>query len=117
MTHKVADAVRELLGNDNFIIRGEPSNETEFNKMFSKVTSVVNEQAVESKDTNDFGVTWSQIKVKMKEQETTFNNNAYQRSRAEAYPTIANQLDDLYHNGIDGWKTTIKAIKDKHPKE
>ena len=44
---KVADAVRELLGNDNFIIRGEPSNETEFNEMFSKVTSVINDQAVE----------------------------------------------------------------------
>jgi len=42
---------------------------------------------------------------------------AYARSRATEYPTIANQLDDLYHNGIDGWKTTIKAIKDKHPKE
>jgi len=42
---------------------------------------------------------------------------AYARSRATEYPTIANQLDDLYHNGIDGWKKTIKAIKDKHPKE
>jgi hypothetical protein len=41
----------------------------------------------------------------------------YARNREEAYPSIANQLDDLYHNGIDGWKTTIKAIKDKHPKE
>jgi hypothetical protein len=42
---------------------------------------------------------------------------AYARSRATEYPTIENQLDDLYHNGIDGWKKTIKAIKDKHPKE
>ena len=41
----------------------------------------------------------------------------YKENRAEEYPSIANQLDDLYHNGIDGWKTTIKAIKDKHPKE
>ena len=28
----------------------------------------------------------------------------------------ATQLDDIYHNGIDGWKATIKAIKDKYPK-
>jgi len=42
---------------------------------------------------------------------------AYARNRATEYPTIANQLDDLYHNGIDGWKTTVKAIKDKYPKE
>ena len=44
-------------------------------------------------------------------------NDSYKSKRQEEYPTIANQLDDLYHNGIDGWKTTIKAIKDKHPKE
>ena len=40
----------------------------------------------------------------------------YQRDRAEAYPSVADQLDDLYHNGIDGWKTTIKVTKDKYPK-
>jgi hypothetical protein len=57
------------------------------------------------------------ILAKQKELQTAYDNNKYQRDRAEAYPTIANQLDDLYHNGIDGWKTTIKAIKDKYPKE
>lgn len=41
----------------------------------------------------------------------------YSEKREAEYPSIANQLDDLYHNGIDGWKTTIKAIKDKYPKE
>jgi|TARA_Y100000289_G_scaffold49361_1_gene50010 hypothetical protein len=116
MTHKVADAVRALLGNDDFIIRGEPSNETEFNKMFSKITSVVNDTAVESKDPNDFGVTWSEVQAKMTEQETAYNNDAYKRKREFEYPPIAEQLDDLYHNGIDGWKSTIKAIKDKYPK-
>ena len=42
--------------------------------------------------------------------------NAYKTSRARAYPSIADQLDDLYHNGIDGWKATIKTTKDKYPK-
>ena len=41
----------------------------------------------------------------------------YIPKRQAEYPSIADQLDDLYHNGIDGWKETIKAIKDKHPKE
>lgn len=41
----------------------------------------------------------------------------YIPKRASEYPSIAEQLDDLYHNGIDGWKETIKAIKDKYPKE
>jgi len=44
------------------------------------------------------------------------NPNAYKQSRADAYPTIEAQLDSIFHNGIDGWKGTIKAIKDKHPK-
>ena len=42
--------------------------------------------------------------------------NEYQYKRADEYPSIVDQLDEIYHNGIDGWKTKIKAIKDKHPK-
>ena len=56
------------------------------------------------------------ILAKEKELKTVYENNKYQRERAEAYPSIVDQLDDLYHNGIDGWKKTIKAVKDKHPK-
>ena len=56
------------------------------------------------------------ILAKEKELKTVYENNKYQRDRAEAYPSIAEQLDDLYHNGIDGWKKTIKAVKDKYPK-
>jgi len=56
------------------------------------------------------------IIAKQKELQTAYDNAKYQRDRAEAYPSIADQLDDLYHNGIDGWKTTIKAVKDKYPK-
>ena len=40
----------------------------------------------------------------------------YADKRALEYPDIEDQLDDLYHNGIDGWKETIKAVKDKYPK-
>ena len=39
-----------------------------------------------------------------------------QENRRKEYPTTADQLDDLYHNGLDGWKATIKATKDKYPK-
>ena len=41
----------------------------------------------------------------------------YKDLRIAEYPTMRDQLDDLYHNGIDGWKATIKAVKDKYPKE
>ena len=56
------------------------------------------------------------ILAKQKELQAKYDANTYQRDRAEAYPSIVDQLDDLYHNGIDGWKTTIKAVKDKYPK-
>jgi len=40
----------------------------------------------------------------------------YQAPRKAEYPSIADQLDDIYHNGIDAWKATIKTTKDKYPK-
>ena len=43
-------------------------------------------------------------------------NDSYKSKRRAEYPSIADQLDDIYHNGIDGWKTTIKAVKDKYTK-
>ena len=59
----------------------------------------------------------SDIQIKQTELQTEYNNNKYQRDRAAEYPSIVDQLDDIYHNGIDGWKTTIKAVNDKYPKE
>ena len=44
------------------------------------------------------------------------NANDYKEKRSAEYPPIEDQLDDIYHNGVAGWKTTIKAIKDKYPK-
>ena len=56
------------------------------------------------------------ILAKQKELQTAYDNATYQRSRANEYPTIVDQLDDIYHNGLDEWKKTIKAVKDKYPK-
>ena len=43
-------------------------------------------------------------------------NNSYRSKRRAEYPNIEEQLDKIYHSGIDAWKTDIKAIKDKYPK-
>ena len=40
----------------------------------------------------------------------------YTEARKEEYPPLEEQLDKIYHNGIDAWKAEIKAIKDKYPK-
>jgi len=44
------------------------------------------------------------------------SQNDYKFNRTDEYPDIKDQLDDIFHNGIDGWKATIQAIKDKYPK-
>jgi hypothetical protein len=41
---------------------------------------------------------------------------AYIGLRQEAYPSIADQLDKIFHHGIEAWKTDIQAIKDDNPK-
>ena len=43
-------------------------------------------------------------------------NDSYKSKRRTEYPSLEDQLDDIYHNGIDAWKSTIKTIKDKYPK-
>ena len=43
-------------------------------------------------------------------------SEGHKADRRKAYPRIEEQLDDIYHNGIDEWKKTIKAVKDKYPK-
>ena len=40
----------------------------------------------------------------------------YKYQRQQAYPSIADQLDALYHKGYDGWKAEIEAIKNRFPK-
>ena len=43
-------------------------------------------------------------------------NDSYKSQRRAEYPSIVDQLDTIYHSGVAGWKTSIKAIKDKYPK-
>lgn len=56
------------------------------------------------------------IQAKMTELSTAYNNLDYARKRAAEYPSIEEQLDKIYNDGIDAWKVVIKATKDKYPK-
>ena len=42
---------------------------------------------------------------------------SYVDARKSEYPPLEEQLDQIYHSGIDAWKADIKAIKDKYPKQ
>lgn len=41
----------------------------------------------------------------------------YSNKRAAAYPSLEEQLDKIFHDGIDAWKAEIQAIKSQYPKE
>jgi len=63
----VSNALSEL-GITEWVLRGEPTTEDEFNGMFRKVTGAdANGSAIESGDPDDFGVTWSQVSAKLTE--------------------------------------------------
>ena len=44
------------------------------------------------------------------------SQDQYKEKRQAEYASVVDQLDDIYHNGLDAWKATIKATKDKYPK-
>lgn len=56
------------------------------------------------------------IQAKIIELQSEYDNNQYQRDRAISYPSWQDQLDNIFHNGIDAWKADIQAIKDQFPK-
>ena len=92
-----------------------------------KAIIAINPNANVSIEDNDVDkITWlngttviskSDIETKLAELQAAFDAKDYQRKRVEEYPSMADQLDDIYHNGIDAWKATIKITKDKYPKE
>ncbi len=61
-------------------------------------------------------VTEEQINAELERLEAEYVSNEYQRQRAAAYPSFADQFDLLYHGGYDAWKTAIDAVKAKYPK-
>mgnify|MGYP006224165591 FL=1 len=58
----------------------------------------------------------SDILAKQTELKAADDALAYARSRAAEYPPMEEQLDKIYNDGIDAWKTLIKVTKDKYPK-
>jgi hypothetical protein len=88
---------------------------------------------VEGTDIDDCTIKWmdgtaeiskADIKTKIAELQTVYDNNKYQRDRAVAYKELKEQLDLLYHDMVADkgdktgeWFKHIKAVKDANPKE
>ena len=67
-------------------------------------------------DTEQTQPTEAEITAEVTRLQAEYDNKEYQRQRAAAYPSIADQLDQIYHGGIDAWKLTITAVKEEFPK-
>ena len=89
------------LGVTEWVLRGEPTSETEFNEMFRKVTgSDANGSAIESDSPSDWGVTWSQVSTKKTE---LVNAEPMRLLRAERDTRLAD---------TDWWATSDRTMTD-----
>jgi hypothetical protein len=74
-------------------------------------------QAVTVDDgTGAFDAQGNQVAIDMDAVNAWVDPDQYKYDRAAAYPSIADQLDTIYHEGIDAWKATIAAVKQEYPK-
>jgi hypothetical protein len=66
--------------------------------------------------TGAFDAQGNKVEIDMAAVNAWVDPNAYKAQRAAAYPSIADQLDTIYHEGIDAWKAEIAAVKTEYPK-
>jgi len=107
----IANALTSL-GITEWVLRGEPTNEEEFNAMFRKVTGAdSNGSAIESSDTSDWGVTWSQVSAKKTE---LVNAEPMRLLRVERNRLLA-ETDWMANSDVtlaDNWKTYRQSLRD-----
>ena len=80
------------------------------------VVSIDDSAGAFDKDGNKVTLDDAKVAAARKSIDDALAATKYQRDRAEAYPSWQDQLDKIYHSGVDAWKADIKAIKDKFPK-
>ena len=106
----IANAI-SALGISEWVLRGEPTNETEFNAMFRKVTGSKDGTAIESSTPSDFGTTWKAVSDKKTE---LTNAEPMRLLRVERDRLLAETdwmaSSDL--NLADNWKTYRQSLRD-----
>ena len=113
----IISAIKALDANAQVVVNGEPSNQAEYEANVKYISGADANGSAIYKDTQDF--TWDQVSAKKAELQTAYDNNEYQRDRADAYPSIQDQLDMQYHDAVDGtttWKDAIATVKTDIPK-
>ena len=85
-------------------------------KAYPNVRLIDDDKGAFDKDENKVTLEQSKIDTARSELNTAYNAVKYQRDRAAEYPSVVDQLDLIYHSGVDAWKAKIKETKDKYPK-
>ena len=68
-------------------------------------------------NTGAFDKDGNKVEIDLSLVDAWIDPEAYKELRATEYPAITDQLDYIYHNGIDAWKTDmIDPVKAKYPK-
>ena len=78
--------------------------------------TVGSDESINWIDTVQTQPTQSEINAEIIRLASVYTAQEYSRQRAKEYPSIPDQLDTLYHSGLDAWKAQIKTVKDKFPK-
>ena len=79
-------------------------------KLYPSVVSVDDGTGAVDKDGNKEDIDWELVNAWVDPEQ-------YKYQRQQEYPSIADQLDYIYHNGIDAWKEDmIYPVKNKYPK-
>ena len=111
MTITIANAI-SALGIEEWVLRGEPTNETEFNAMFRKVIGAdSNGSAIESATPSDFGTTWKAVSDKKTE---LVNAEPMRLLRVERDRLLA-ETDWMGNSDVtmsSAWKTYRQALRD-----
>ena len=108
----IISAIKALDANAQVVVNGEPSNQTEYEANVKYISGADENGSAIYKDTQDF--TWSQVSAKKAELQTDYDNKQYQRDRADAYPSIQDQLDMQYWDSVNStstWKDAVAKVK------
>ena len=99
MTYNITDALLSLTPGAQWVLRGDEYSGLEW--LDETQTKPTEEEVVQ------------------KIAELTYQKEVevYKQQRAAEYPSYADQFDKIYHSGVNAWKSQIRSIKDKYPKQ
>ena len=115
---KFSAAIRNLKPAEHLVNVKTPETEEEFNANVKWITGGDEfGNAIYAESNPHEELTWILVKAEMDRLQAEYDAQDYARNREKEYPKIGDQLDKIYHDGIDAWKEDmILPVKEKYPK-